>query len=799
MVRSESRIAIMEVKKRRPTKRLISRLRKTAGVLDIPTYCILLLGEMLQTQSFSSMGDFSNRAALWIAKSALPWATRRQRLVAPITHLAVGYSYYMCDESDEAATYLRKARDLFQEFPDSPCKHYYLVRCMVHLCRTLDDINAATEEAEVASEARRLLQSLRGMLRAADQPGREIFAPGPGDWRRTSEGLLFKVTHSSRSWWRGCLYGMIELSKMYVHTSPDSETKGHQEEVVELLLRSPKDEDDDYYNIERGLADCLATHGKWEESLKVWRRLLRWSFRYDEDEEENYIQYRVINCLLLLYRNEDAYEEARKLDLTHALVHYDHGPHILSLMRQLWYRTGHYKEIERMSCIYRDLCFQKWSVLSAVTLYNCFYYARILKKLGKYDESIKEFKNLLAVVETASLPLNNPVFPTDVESRILPSLRLEVRRSLAHVLRLDGKTDEALFHYRKALEIARRDFSKPKQNRGTLKSIAYLYETVKDENNAEIAYDQLHREYKRKASRDEFAILKFHYYRGRMFLMTGEFELATQLFRKAKATWDSRWKKRMEGDDEQPTQDSQGLGGSDNITPATDPQPNPQVERRSTQVDAGGKLPINTVTEVMGESSHSTGSTQPFTQISNTSRVTLPHMVAERAGNNNDENREAITEPAGTTRGTTAVTTTTTTTVETTAEMLLEIIKIENDRKDQELEDQYPFGSVDELRVFPKDDTWWESAIESSLQAAHEKTIHHEPIPEDRYDSDTDEELDDEAEIIADLDIAKNPTGKRLDELVVAKFDRLPEKYEEIAEGKNMRERYPWRYENEGT
>jgi tetratricopeptide (TPR) repeat protein len=780
----------MDLKKRRP-KRLIRHLRKTAGILDIPTYCILLLGEMLQTQSFSTVGDFSNRAALWIAKSALPWAKRRQRLVAPITHLAVGYSYYMCDESDDAAMYLRKARDLFQEFPDSPCKHYYLVRCMVHLCRTLDDINANAEETEVAAEARRLLQSLRGMLKAPDR-GKEIFAPESGAWGRTSEGVLFRVTHSSRSWWRGCLYGMIELSKIYVHTSPDSETNGHQEEVVELLLQSPKDEDDDYYNIERGLADCLATHGKWEESLRVWRRLLQWSFRYDEDEEKDYIQYRVINCLLLMYRNEEAYEEAKKIDLTHSLVHYEHGPHVLSLMRQLWYRTGHFKRVLRMSQLYHDLCFQKWSFLNTVTLYNCFYYARILKKLGKFDESIKEFKNLLVIVEAAAWPLSNSVVLSDVEVyRLLPSLRLEIRRSLAHVLRLDGKTDDAIFHYRKALEIARRDFSKPRQNRGTLKSIAYLYETVKDETNASIAYDQLHREYTKKAARDEFAILKFHYYRGRMFLMMGEFDLAAQLFRKAKSTWASRWEKMMEaGDDERPTQETQG---SDNILPVLDPQPSSQVERRGTG-DMSSKSPTNTVTEVSGESSRSPGSSQPFTQISNASRVTLRDVVTERTSNN-DENRDApeITEPS---RATTAVTTTTITSVETSVETEKENIKTENDRKDQELEDQYPFGSVDELRVFPKDDRWWESAIESSLQAAREKTIHHDPIPEDRYDSDSDEELDDEAETIADLDIAKSPVGRRLDELVVAKFDRLPDEYEEMAEERNLRERYPWRYES---
>jgi hypothetical protein len=781
--------------KRRPAaRRLINRLRKSAGVLDLPAYSILLLGEMLQTQSFTSTGDFSNRVALWIARSALPWARRRQRLVAPITHLAVGYSYYMCDESDEAATHLRRARDLFQEFPDSPCKHYYLVRCMVHLCRTLDDISAGAEEAEVAAEARKLLQSLRGMLVAPDRSERQAFAPRSGDWRRTSEGLLFRMTHSSRSWWRGCLYGMIELSKMYVHTSPDSETKGHQEDLVELLLQSPKDEDDDYYNIERGLADCLATHGRWEESLKVWRRLLQWTFRYDEDEERDYIQYRVINCLLLLYRNDEAYEEAKKMDLTHSLVHYEHGPHILSLMRQLWYRTGHFKRILRVSHIYHDLCFRKWTVLNAVSLYNCFYYARILKKLGKYEESIKEFKNLLVIVEAMSWPLNASVVVGDVEVyRALPSLRIEVRRSLAHVLRLAGKTDESIFHYRKALEIAPRDLSKPRQNRGTLKSIAHLYERVKDAKNAEVAYDQLHRAYKTKPARDEFALFKFHYYRGRMFLMRAEFDVAEQLFLKAKSTWDSRRQSMTEGDRGPPLLDTP-VGG-DSITPV-DPQPSLPIGRRSIQADTTNKPPTSTITEVAGESSHATSSTHPFTQISNASRVTLRDMVPDRAPNTVDGNRDAIVEAPGPGRAATAVSTSTSTTIETTAETRQETIKAENDRRDQELEDQYPFGPVDELRVYSKDDTWWESAVEVSLLAAREKTVHHETVPLDRYDSDSDEEPDDDADTIADLDIAKNPIGRRLEELVVPKFDRLPDDYQEIAEDKNLRERYPWRYEH---
>ncbi|GKT94466.1 kinesin light chain 1 [Colletotrichum tofieldiae] len=80
---------------------------------------------------------------------------------------------------------------------------------------------------------------------------------------------------------------------------------------------------------------------------------------------------------------------------------------------------------------------------------------------------------------------------------------LKTRLNLAHTLRYAGYHREAVYEYHKCLEIQRaasQNFKDEAHIRIILKYLAYLYELMRDRNNALIAYSQLQRGYQGRLS-----------------------------------------------------------------------------------------------------------------------------------------------------------------------------------------------------------------------------------------------------------------------------------------------------------
>ncbi|SPO02945.1 uncharacterized protein DNG_05624 [Cephalotrichum gorgonifer] len=731
-----------------PVRRRV-KLRQLEAVLlpDIHHYLLLMTGEVLKLDGHSRFLRLAIKCGSTVLSRTASPSGDPCRVVVPIANLAIGHAHYLRRHMGPAIEHLQLARNQFHTLPDSPLKQFYLGRCVCLLIQSHAYMGRLDREVDVSSDAIGLLRGLMNLV--IDQ------SPDKRNFVERADNVLLKLTHPPSIWYERCLYDIVEITTAHLHIHRSSSPDPHYARLVALLMGMPAKGAPDIYHIEREFALSLTFHSKMDEALALWRRLLHWknSMRDDQEEEEDTIRFRIITCLVTLGRPRDAKVELSKVDLAHSLVHFSHGPGLLYLARRTYYQIGEFGKLLELCRGYQNLCDQKFKPNDIVPLMNRYYSARILKRLGRYGEAVKRYRNFVSVVEKTTELMSGNSFAFEIDStRTLQGLLGEGRRGLAHALRLTGRIDECIFQYRKALQFARTDyFSDFKLVRAVLKSLAYLYESTGDTKNAIVAYDLLHRHYLRKPAHDQLAVIKYSWYRGKMFLLMGQLEHALALFRHAHFTCAS---KRMES--------------------AKTRWPTP----------AELELARRTIETEDEEQEAAPGEMEDG-----------PMPVQEHEQNRGQEAEQSTKQALGgdgTSRG-----------AELPAENVAPGAPQEPAHEDLDVEDRSPFGSQESVpkMAVGDNDRWWARTIEASIEVAERGGCVEDPVPLDHYDSDPDEIAPDTDEpTLASEPFVMPPIGKRLGEMTEPKFEELPETYKEYKEAKLERERYPWRrgvYEDE--
>lgn len=722
-----------------PARRQV-KFRQSEIVLlpDIHHYLLLIAGEALKLNGHSN-GPFL-RLAIKCASAVVSRAVSSNgdvcRIIIPIANLAIGHAHYLHQDMDQAVMYLHRSRTQFHLLPNSPLKQFYLGRCVCLLVESHAWLGRLDREFDVWSDAQRLCRGFLSLMVAQ--------APDQRRFLNKADTVLLKLAHPPGVWYEQCLYDIVEITATYLHINRSSTPDPHYAKLVALLMGMPAKEAPGNYRIEREFAMSLTFHSKMDKALPLWRRLLLWKnrLRHDEEEEEDILRFRIITCLVTLGRARDAKAELSKMNLARSLIHYSHGPGLLYLARRTHYQLGEYDRLLELCRSYQDLCDLKFKPNDIVPLMNRYYSARILKRLGRYEEAIKRYRAFVSIVEKTTELMSGNVLAVEIDStRTLQGLLGEGRRGLAHALRLLDRV-ECIFQYRKALQSARTEvWSDFKTVRAVLKSLAYLYESTYDAQNAIVAYDLLHRQYLRKHIGDPMAMIKYSWYRGKMFLLMGEHGSALALFRQAQSTCAA---KRMENAKTRwPTPAELALARR---TIESDEE----EEQEPTPIPEGDTVQVHTQEQeaVPGPSKQSPeddGASRGADFVAESNPPGPPH------------------EPA---------------------------------QEDLDVEDRSPFGpwgTIPKLSV-SDNDRWWARTIEASIEVAERGGTVEDPVPMDHYDSDPEEAAPDadEPRLAAEPFVA-DPVGKRRDELTEPRFEALPETFREYKEAKAELERYPWR------
>lgn len=722
-----------------PARRRV-KLRQPEAVLlpDIHHYMLLMAGEVLKLNGRRRLLRLAVKCGSTVVSRTVSRSDGPGRIVVPIAYLAIGHAHYLHRDMEPAIDYLQLARAGFHSLPDSPLKQFYLgrsvcllVECHAWLGRRLDG------DVDVLSDAVGLLRGLMYLM--VDQP------PDPRRFKTRVDNALLRLALPPLAWYERCLYDAVEITTAHLHIHRSSDPDPHYARLVALLLNLSSDGARACYRIEREFALSLTFHSKMEEALPLWRRLLRWEnkIRGDEEEEEDSIRFRIVTCLVTLRRAHEAKAELAKMDLARSLIHYSHGSGLLYLARRTYYQLGEFDTLLELCRRYQDLSDKKFKSNDIVPLMNRYYSARILKKLGHYKESIKRYRVFVTIVERTTVLMSGNIIAIEIDARrTLEGLLGEGQRGLAHALRLSGRLDECIFQYRKVLQYApTEDFSDFRVVRGVLKSLAYLYESTGDTKNAIIAYDLLHRQYLRKRVGDPMAMIKYCWYRGKMFLLMGQHEYAMELFRQAYSTCAT---KRMEH--------------------AKTRWPTPaelELARRtieSEEEEEEEQTAPGPVEEAVQEQEEETvaQATKQTPEEEGTSRAVDPAPENPPLGPPHEPRQEDL----------------------------------------DVVQDRSPFGPYDTVpKITIRDnDRWWAHTIEASMEVAKRGESLEDPVPVDHYDSDPEEEAPgaEEPTLAADPFVAE-PVGTRRDELMEPRFGALPGTYEEFRAAKAEGERYPWR------
>ncbi|KAL2111582.1 hypothetical protein VUR80DRAFT_9792 [Thermomyces stellatus] len=717
------------------------KLRQPEAVLlpDIHHYLLLMAGEVLKLNGRSGLMRLAIKCGSTVINRTVSQSNGHRRVVVPIAYLAIGHAHYLNRDMETAVDYLQLARTNFHALPNSPLKQFYLGRCVYLLIAASGWVARPDRDVHISSDANGLLQGLMDLM--IDQ------SPHRRRLKDRADSALLQLAHPPSLWYEQCLYDIVEITTADLQINRSSNSDPHYAKLVALLLNMPARGAPLCYRIEREFALSLTFHSKMDEALALWGRLLRWEnnkLQEDEEEEEDTIRFRIVTCLVTLGRARDAKAELLQMDLARSLIQFSHGPGLLYLARRTYYQLGEFDTLLQLCRSYQDLCDKKFKPNDIVPLMNRYYSARILKKLGYCEEAVERYRAFVSIVErTTELMSGNHVAIEIDSTRTLQGLLGEGRRGLAHALRLANFVDESVFHYRKAYQSARTEtFSDLKTVRAILKSLAYLYESTGDTKNAIISYDLLHRQYLKKRASDPMAMIKYSWYRGKMFLLMGQHGYAMELFRQAQSTCAA---KRMEN--------------------AKTRWPSPaelELARRtieSEEDDEGDVAPEPTEDVIQGEGAE-------------------PEVITMQATKQNPE--EESTSRLG-------------------------AIPIENPppgppheptQEDLDVEDRTPFGSHESVPKITarENDRWWARTIEASMEAAAAFESVEDPVPLDHYDSDPEETAPDAEEpTLASAPFVAQPVGKRRDEMVEPRFEELPETYEEFRRAKEEAERYPWR------
>lgn len=716
-------------------------MRQPEAVLlpDIHHYMLLIAGEVLKLNGRSGLMRLAIKCGSTVVSRTEAHSEGARRIVVPIAYLAIGHAHYLKHDMETAIEYLQLARTNFHSLPNSPLKQFYLGRTVCLLVEAHTWLGGLDRDVDVSFDAIGLLQGLMDLM--IDQ------SPHQPCFKDRADNALLKLAHPPRTWYEQCLYDIVEITNAHLHIHRSSGSDPHYAKLVALLLSMPAKAAAACYRMERGLALTLTFNSKMEEALALWRRLLLWEDkqREDEEEEEDTIRFRIITCLVMLGRARDAKAELSQLNIARSLIQFSHGPGLLYLARRTYYQLGEFDTLLQLCRSYQDLCDKKFKPNDIVPLMNRYYSARILKKLGYYEEAVKRYRAFVSIVERTTELMSGNLVAIEIDStRTLQGLLGEGRRGLAHALRLAVCVDESIFHYRKAYQFARTEtFSDFKNVRSVLKSLAYLYESTGDAKNAIISYDLLHRLYLKKRASDPMAMIKYSWYRGRMFFLMGQHGYAMALFQHAHGTCAA---KRMEN--------------------AKTRWPTPaelELARRTIESEEEGE---NVAIPEPAEDAIQEQEEEPDVTTAQAAKQSPEEETAPRV----------VTNPA--------------------PENLPPGPPHEPTQEDLNVEDPTPFGPHESVpRIKPREnDRWWARTIEETMEVVERGESVEDPVPLDHYDSDPDETAPDAEEpTLGTEEFVINAIGKRKDEILQPKFDELPVTYKEFRESKLEETRYPWR------
>jgi len=575
------------------------------------------------------------------------------------------------------------------------------------------------------------------------------------------DNVLFKLVHHPDIWHERCLYDLVEITTAYLALRPVIGAPFYVN-VVQLLAERPAEGFGPPYGLEKELALALSVCGFFDDAVIIWRRLLRWKDKPVKrpDEEEDSIRFRLLACLLVIDDvGEETMKEYEKINVAHSLIHYEHGQILLYLVRRLLYRKQMYRELTSLCKRIHLICDAKFGPGHLVVVVNRYYYARILKKLGKYDRAIVAYKKLLMIL-CLFLDDDDPLAGPPLE---LSALRGDTRKGLAHALRLAGRVDEAIFQYRKTLEDDRSGLlTDRKARRGILKSLAHLYEQNGDVAEAIIAYDLLHREYMAMPAKDVTAAIKCSWYRGKMFHLMGQPDHALALFRHAATICGAR---RMENAKTRwPTHDQLELTRI--LMESDDADGEERRDQDKSQQPA--VEPAEQTTEQTAEASSRMPKTQQI------SRPQPPEAAPQE-------------EPIGT-EGSTVLNDIGSTIADKVRYAHLVVM---------DFDDVFGYGPDDSgsecmAQSVDDKDRLWAQTISNSIEAVERGDTIERPAPLDCHDSDWEDEGSDfEGETVGDAPFVS--IGRRPDELVFPRFAPLPATYQIFVLEKRDREKYPWR------
>lgn len=724
-----------------PTRKVKFRQSEIVLLPDIHHYLLLIAGEALKLNGHSNgpLLRLAIKCASAVVSRAVSTNGDVDRIVIPIANLAIGHAYYLHQDMDRAVTFLYRSRAQFHALPNSPLKQFYLGRCVCLLVESHAWLGRFDREFNVWSDAQRLFRGFLNLI-IAKAPDRRRFL-------NRADTVLLKLAHPPSVWYEQCLYDIVEITATYLHINQSTSPDPHYAKLVALLMSMPAEKALGNYRIEREFAMSLTYHSKMAEALPLWRRLLLWKdrLRYNEEEEEDLIRFRIMTCLVGLGRAHHAKAELSKMDIARSLIHYKHGPSLLYLARRMYYQLGEFDKLLELCRSYQDVCDAKFKPNDIVPLMNRYYCARILKRLGRYGEATKRYRAFISIVQITSELVSGDMNAVEIDSpRTLQGLLSEGYRGLAHALRLQDRV-ECIFQYRKALHFGRTEvWPDFRMVRGVLKSLAYLYESTHDTQNAIVAYDLLHRQYLRKHISDPMAMIKYSWYRGKMFLLMGKHEFALELFRQAQSTCAA---KRMENAKTRwPTPAELALA-------RRTIESEDEEEQEPTPIPEGDTVQVHTREEEAEEAVSGPSKLEPEDD-----GVSRPADVVMESN------------PTGPTH--------------------------EPTKEDLDVEDRSPFGPWETMPQLSacENDRWWARAIEASIAVAERGGTVEDPVPIDHYDSDFDDAAPgaDEPKL-ADESFVADPVGKRRDELREPRFEALPGTFKEYKEARAEIERYPWR------
>ncbi|CAI4219125.1 unnamed protein product [Parascedosporium putredinis] len=732
-----------------PSLRKAIEKRRPRAVLvqDFHHYILLLGGEVLKVGGAQKFIKLAGNWATLIISRTLAADDERNRI----------------GDTDAAIRDLELSRQFFRALEESPLKQFYFGRCLSLLLQCYTIRGAENRALEIATDTTDLLQTFQALSGRNSSPRR---------YNDAADNALFRLIHPRDVWCVRCLCDLVELATVYLGLRPPQDGSFYTT-IVEMLVRRPAQGVAYIYNLEKEFALALSIAGFVDEAVLVWRRLISWKDKpvHRPDEEEDAVRFRLLACLIVTDEvGDETMKEYKLVDVAHSMIHYDHGQVLLYLARRLLYRKKMYSELVTLCHRIQHLCDEKYTPRNLLSVINRYYAARVQKKAGRYDLAIEEYRALLTLLERfLAWDDDDDLAAASNHTLELSTLRGDTRKSLAHALRLAGRTDECIFEYRKTLEDDPAGFlGNRKTRRGILKTLAHLYEEGEDVDEAILAYDILYREYLARPMSEASAVIKCSWYRGKMFHLMGELDHALELFRyaanacavrrmeNAKTRWptpDQLQLARMtienaesEEDRRDPAQTDAGASKGPNVTETTEEAAEPSsrpvkvpADETARQRPAG--MSSTPIAEEPAPAEPGPAPAEPGVSIPN--RVRVAHLVG------------------------------------------------------LDFDDVFGYGADDEAaslrdQSIDDKDRWWAQTINDSIEAVERGERIENPAPADRYDSDWDDDmLEFEGQGVGDAPFMS--IGRRSSDGVLPRFADLPATFEDYMHEVADRKRYTWR------